>query len=240
MQAKQAPNPNSQCSKPSSPAPGKRRQAIAGSSLGGKTIWMLCPAECVARHLKSEGIFLSCLCYRISGIFAMRLSTQIRYGARAMVELGLAYPERVVSVREMAESQHLSVKYLERIMVALKTAGLVTPVRGIHGGYALARPPSSITLGEVYRILEGSPAVVYCVDHPESCPLLQTCPTRDTWVELTAAVQGVLEGTTLEDLVERTRRRRSRVTPAPRTSAALGITEIPSQHERRGDHGRST
>lgn len=136
-----------------------------------------------------------------------------------MVELGLAYADGPVSAREMAGSQRLSVKYLEHIMAALKAAGIVIPVRGVHGGYTLARPPGSITLSDIFRVLEGSPAVAQCVDHPGACPMLEICPTRDTWVELTASLQKVLEKTSLEDLVERTRRKRSSVTAVPHTSA---------------------
>lgn len=68
----------------------------------------------------------------------MRIATKARYGARAMVELALAYPDGTLSVRDVAERQSISAKYLEHIMASLKTAGLVTAARGIHGGYALA------------------------------------------------------------------------------------------------------
>jgi Rrf2 family protein len=133
----------------------------------------------------------------------MRLSTRMRYGCRAMTELAAAYPGRAVSVRDMARNQRLSAKYLEHIVGSLRTAGLIEAVRGIHGGYALCRPPEHISLSEVFRVLEGSPAPVDCVDNPDACPIMKGCPTRDTWVEITEAIKGVLEGTTLRDLADR-------------------------------------
>ena len=133
----------------------------------------------------------------------MRLSTRTRYGSRAMVELALVYPDSAVSVKDVARSQHLSPKYLEQIMGTLKAADLVRAVRGMHGGYALTREPGSITMGDVFRVLEGSAAPVDCVDHPEGCPLGDVCPMCETWVELKDAVDKVLDNTTIQTLVER-------------------------------------
>ena len=137
----------------------------------------------------------------------MKLSTRARYGVRALVELALHYPEGAVSVREIAECQKISPKYLELIIRPLKAAGLVTAARGMHGGYTLARPPTTIRLSEVLSVLEGSPTLVECVEHPEMCPMKDGCPTRDTWCELTRALTTVLQGTTLQDLVERKKRK---------------------------------
>lgn len=137
----------------------------------------------------------------------MRLSTRTRYGSRAMAEIAAVYPDATVSVKEMAQNQHLSPKYLEHIMRALKAAGLIKPVRGMRGGYALTRSPASIKLSEIFCVLEGSPAPVFCVDHPKSCPIRKGCPTRQTWIELKNAITEVLEGTTLEDLAKRMKRK---------------------------------
>lgn len=130
----------------------------------------------------------------------MKLSTRTRYGMRAMAELAMAHPSEAISARQLAENQHLSVKYLEHIMAALKAAGVVIPVRGMRGGYRLARPAAAITLAEIFQALEGSPALVECVDEPGDCPISDTCPTRGTWVDLSSAIRAILDGTTLEDL----------------------------------------
>ena len=133
----------------------------------------------------------------------MKLSTRARYGARALAELALAYPNGTVSIKEIAGKQHISAKYLEQIMRALKAVGLVTSVRGMHGGFALARRPAEVTLKEIYTALEGTVAPVDCVDHPDSCPIQALCPTRDTWVEMKQAMESVLERTTVQHLADR-------------------------------------
>jgi Rrf2 family protein len=90
---------------------------------------------------------------------------------------------------------------------ALKAAGLVQAVHGKQGGYVLSRPPGDITLKDIYEALAGSLAPVECVDHPESCPMVEECPTRDTWVQMKEAIAGVLERTTVRDLAERKRQK---------------------------------
>jgi Rrf2 family protein len=133
----------------------------------------------------------------------MKLSTRTRYGTRALVELARAWPGASVSVRDMATSQKLSIKYLENILVPLKSAGLVTAARGVKGGYKLTRAPEKVRLSDIYEVLEGSSAPVACVDYPETCPLRKDCPTRDVWCRVGRAVQDVLNGTTLADLARK-------------------------------------
>ena len=137
----------------------------------------------------------------------MRLSTAVHYAARAITQVASAPPDRAVSVREVAQQQGMSAKYLEHILKPLKAAGLVQAVHGKQGGYVLARPPERITLKDVYESLVGTVAVVHCVDRPGSCPMHDVCPTRDTWVEINESVERVLERTTIQDLVERKRRK---------------------------------
>jgi Rrf2 family protein len=133
----------------------------------------------------------------------MRLSTKMRYASRAMAELGSVPSGEALSVREVAERQHLSAKYLERIFHSLTTVGLLTVIRGKQGGFLLAKPPNRISLKEVFEAVEGSQAVVECVDAPERCPMSDECPTRDTWVEIQQSVNVVLRRTTIQQLVER-------------------------------------
>ena len=133
----------------------------------------------------------------------MRLSTTVRYGARAITQVASAPNGCAVSVREIAQQQRISAKYLEHILRALKAGGLVQAVRGKRGGYVLTRPPESITLKDLYESLEGSAAPVDCVNCPDACALHDVCPTRDTWLELNAAVETVLQRTTIQHLVDR-------------------------------------
>ncbi len=144
----------------------------------------------------------------------MEISTKLRYGARALAELGIAYPEQVVPAGDLARRQGLSVKYLEHILSSLKAGGIITSERGMGGGYRLARAPEEITLASVFRVLEGSPAPVKCVDTPETCDQAQTCPTLPTWIELRDAVTNVLEATTIADLAKRMKDARRSEKPA--------------------------
>ena len=141
----------------------------------------------------------------------MKLSTRARYAARALTEIALGYPGGTITAKDVAERQGISAKYLEQLLASLKAAGLVKAIRGARGGFALARPPEDITLKQVLEVLEGSVAPVECVDHPESCPMKDICPTRDTWVDVRNAVESVLGNTTLLDLV---RRRRAKLSSA--------------------------
>jgi len=142
----------------------------------------------------------------------LKLPTTFRYGARCVVELAAVAERRPVSLRELAEYQKVSAKYLEHIFRALRAAGLVLAVRGMHGGYMLARPADRITLKEVYEALAGSTAPVECVDCRESCPMHESCFMIDTWAELKQAIDDVLTRTTLRELVDRKRRKQAAVT----------------------------
>ena len=137
----------------------------------------------------------------------MKLSTKGQYGARAMVDLALHYGEGPVVLKDIAKRQHISERYLEHLIVALKVAGLVNSMRGARGGFSLAKPPSQIRLSEVIQIVEGSIAMVECVDDPKVCSRADLCVTRDIWAEVKKAMSDVLESTTLQDLVERQRER---------------------------------
>jgi len=106
-----------------------------------------------------------------------------------------------VPLKEIARRQKISLLYLEHIIAPLIAAGLVKSSRGKHGGIKLARPSQEIKLGEVLRLLEGSIAPVDCINDPEVCERSGICATRDVWVELKKAMDGVLENKTLSDLV---------------------------------------
>ena len=135
----------------------------------------------------------------------MKLSTRGRYGTRAMLELALRYGEGPVLLKDVASRQDIPVSYLENLMGALRAAGLVATVRGMHGGYYLAKPLSDIRLSQIIAALEGSTAPVECVDDPKRCHRAESCVARDIWSEVKQAIEGVLESTTLEELVRRHR-----------------------------------
>ncbi len=137
----------------------------------------------------------------------MKLSTRGQYGTRALLELALHQGQGPVLLRDIAQRQQISLHYLEHLISPLIAGGIVRSTRGARGGVSLARAPEEIRLSEVVRLLEGSIAPVECVDNPEACNRSELCVTRDIWGELKQAIDGVLESTTLKDLVERQRRK---------------------------------
>ena len=92
----------------------------------------------------------------------MKLSTKGRYGLQAMVDLGVYSKEKHISLKSIAERLSMSENYLEQLMALLKKKNLVTSQRGAQGGYALAKEPEEITIGEILRALEGSLAPTDC------------------------------------------------------------------------------
>jgi len=137
----------------------------------------------------------------------MRLSTKARYGTRAMLDLAINSGEGPVLVREIARRQGFSARYLEQLLLFLKIAGLVRATRGARGGFSLAKPPSEIKLSEIIQIMEGSMAPVECVDNAGVCSRADLCVTREIWGEMKQAMDRILESTTLQDLVERQKRK---------------------------------
>lgn len=131
----------------------------------------------------------------------MKLSTRSRYGVRLMYELARNYGKSPVILKEIARLQDISEKYLSKLIIPLKGAHLVNSSRGSHGGYSVARDPSTITLKEIVEILEGDITPVECVKNQEVCPRTEDCPARDVWCRLDRAISGFLEGITLDELV---------------------------------------
>ena len=133
----------------------------------------------------------------------MKLSTKGQYGTRALLELALHQWEEPVSLRDIARRQQIPLPYLEHLITPLIAGGIVRSTKGSKGGISLVKHPKEIKLSEIIQLLEGSIAPVECVGNPKVCNRSEFCVTRDVWSELKKAIIGVLESTTLQDLVER-------------------------------------
>ncbi len=133
----------------------------------------------------------------------MKLSTKSRYAIRALVELVQSYSDKPVSIRDIAERQNVSLRYLENIFHDLKKGGIVTSSQGKNGGFMPAAGIRSVSVLKVIEILEGKIAVVDCTDHPKSCKKYSQCSSRDIWQKLNDRICETLEGTTLGDLLEK-------------------------------------
>ena len=139
----------------------------------------------------------------------IRISTKIRYGTRAMLDLGLNYERGLILLKDIAKKQEISVGYLEQIIPSLKTAGLVNSSRGAHGGYALAKEPANITLKEIISALEGSLSLVECINDPDLCTRADLCITREIWDDLGGIMDDFLLSITLQQLIDKYRNKQS-------------------------------
>ena len=137
----------------------------------------------------------------------MKLSTRGQYGTRALLELALHQGEGPVPLKDIAQRQQISLQYLKHLITPLVASGIVRSTPGARGGVWLAKSPEKIKLSEVIELLEGSIALVECVNNPKCCPRSDFCVTRDIWGELKRVMNGVLESTTLQDLTERQKRK---------------------------------
>jgi len=124
-----------------------------------------------------------------------------------MLELAIHFGEGPVLLKDIAERQAISEKYLWHLINPLKMMGLIKSIRGAHGGYILAKDPAEINLHEILRILEGSFCLVDCVDDPAACGRSESCITRDIWSETSKNLSRTLESVTLEKMVERHKHR---------------------------------
>jgi Rrf2 family transcriptional regulator, cysteine metabolism repressor len=135
----------------------------------------------------------------------MKLSTRVRYGMRALVELAVRNNHQPVQLKEIAESQQISLPYLEHLVNPLISAGIIKSTRGVRGGIELAKPPENIKLKEIMEVLEGPLSPVHCLENEKSCPRSASCATRDVWNDMKQAMENVLDSSTLQDLAERQR-----------------------------------
>ena len=133
----------------------------------------------------------------------MKISTKGRYALRLMLDLAMDTSGESVRIKDVAERQEISVKYLEQIVSILAKAGYVRSIRGPQGGYRLSREPEDYTVGMILRLTEGSLTPVECAEaEPGACSREDTCVTRKLWKELDEAIRSVVDKYTLEDLVQ--------------------------------------
>jgi Rrf2 family cysteine metabolism transcriptional repressor len=133
----------------------------------------------------------------------MKLSSRTRYGIRAILGIAIGYGIKPLQGKAIAEREDISSKYLEQLIAMLKRAGLVNGVRGPHGGYILAKPPSEISMKDVVLALEGPMLPEKCRRHPKHSPQCADCITSQVCQELQNVAMAVLEKVTVAELLER-------------------------------------
>ena len=130
---------------------------------------------------------------------------------RAIIDLARHYNRGPVQSADIAARQSIPEAYLEQLLTTLRKSGLVRSTRGPRGGHELARPPADVRFAEVIAALEGPLVPLDCLETAEACGVSSTCGMRDVWREVMTSTQRILEGITIEELVERQKARESRV-----------------------------
>ena len=136
----------------------------------------------------------------------MKISTKGRYGLRILIDLATHDPGKPRLIRDIAQSQQISEKYISRLVIDLRRAKLIRSVRGINGGFHLAKLPEEITLLEILETMEGPISVVDCVRSPEKCKRQSLCPARDIWQQLNDGIRELTAKITLDDILNAYRR----------------------------------
>lgn len=132
----------------------------------------------------------------------MKISTKGRYALRLMIDLATRGDGEFVALKDIAERQSISKKYLEQIVPLLNKAELLRANRGNQGGYALTRAPEQYTVGEILRVTEGNMSPVACLQYKDNCPRRAECTALPVWEGLNKVIVEYLDGITLRDIVD--------------------------------------
>lgn len=137
----------------------------------------------------------------------MRISTRGRYGIKAMVDLAMNTDgEKCVPLKSIAQRQGIPENYLEQLMAVLKRSGVVKSIRGAQGGYILNEKPENISVGDLLKILEGSLALVDCLENQppkKKCGNANCgeCVVRDAWEIISDKLAEAAHSISLKDLI---------------------------------------
>jgi len=118
------------------------------------------------------------------------------------VDLALNCDGRPRLIRDIAESQQISEKYISRLIIDLRRAHMVRSIRGAKGGFQLAKKPEELDLLSIVEVMEGPVAIVDCVDRPEKCKRNDRCATRNIWNQLNSEVRDAMRKITLADILD--------------------------------------
>jgi Rrf2 family protein len=143
------------------------------------------------------------------------ISKRTQYGLKTLVALGRRHGEGPVLIATLSKEESVPIKFLEGILLDLKSRGLLQSKMGKHGGYQLSRPPSTITIGSIIRLMEGPLAPLPCASETafqacENCADIESCATRIIMRQVRDAMADVLDRTTLAELIRRSDAARAR------------------------------
>lgn len=138
----------------------------------------------------------------------MKISTKGRYALRMMLDLAEHKNDGYIALKEIANRQGISKKYLEQIVPLLNKTDFLQTNRGFQGGYMLAKEPDKYTVGDILRVTEGSISPVACLDNEiNQCERKEHCMTLDVWKGLYKVIADYLDGITLQDILDKGKER---------------------------------
>ena len=134
----------------------------------------------------------------------MKISTQSRYGLRALFDIAYHSAGLSTQVKDISARQAISPRYIEQIFQKLKKAGIIQSIRGPSGGYYLARKPEEVSVGDIVRATEGDIQLVHCASQKKNpkkpCDRIEQCVVRTVWTEASDRLMTYLNSVTLQDL----------------------------------------
>ncbi|RKY32073.1 MAG: Rrf2 family transcriptional regulator [Candidatus Omnitrophota bacterium] len=134
----------------------------------------------------------------------MKITYKGDYALKTILDLSLHFGEGPITINDLARRADIPIKFLEQILLDLKSAGFVESRRGKIGGYLLSRAPSEIKLGEVVRFIDGPIEPIACVDKSyKGCKDLSTCVFRNIWSKIRDSTSATIDSITFEDLARR-------------------------------------
>lgn len=134
----------------------------------------------------------------------MKISTKGRYALRMMIDLAQNQGDGYVSLKDIANRQEISKKYLEQIVAILNKPDVLRTNRGYQGGYRLAKNANEYTVGDILRLTEGGLAPVSCLDNsPILCDRAEDCITLPIWKGLYKVISEYLDSITLQDIADK-------------------------------------
>jgi Rrf2 family transcriptional regulator, iron-sulfur cluster assembly transcription factor len=141
----------------------------------------------------------------------MQLNTKVRYGLRTMMEIALQTDNKGILQKDISKNQNISEKYLDQIISSLKVKGLIMNTSGKKSGYILKKPSREISIYDIYKSFEPELSIVHCLENPSFCEISDCCSARELWEGLNSLNKNFLKKNTLEDLVKKHKKIKSKL-----------------------------
>jgi len=133
----------------------------------------------------------------------LKINTKIRYGLRALIEVGMNDDQNGVLQKDIAKNQQIPLKYLDHIISSLKVKGLLVNAGGKSSGYRLGRNAHEVSVYDVYMAFEPELSLVDCISEQGNCVQKKSCSTGDFWCRLNTSIKEQMKKETLEDMISR-------------------------------------